>query len=269
MRTTAILRLLAFVTFFAISCKENEPRKEEFVRKDDAQSLKRLISLHPDSLMLVQQLIELYRDSGRYDSAIALTDQQISSDRGNAYLWNMKATLHFENNDTANALYSLEEAVNIYPLPEYLVALGTVYAEIKNKKALAIADTLMNANAMKYADDSYFIRGMYYSYNGDKNKAISFFDSALSKNFTYMYAYREKAIALYQLGKYHPAVTVLNRAVTVQNNFEEGHYWLGRCYEKLGMLGKAAESYQHALLYDKNFIEARHALQKLQTGINP
>ena len=268
MSTAAKCHLLAVITLLSISCSDNKIQKEESTRKDDVQSLQRLISMHPDSLMLVQQLIELYRDSGRYDSAIALTDQEIRRDRGNAYLWNMKATLHFENNDTVNALYALEEAVNIYPLPEYLIALGTVYAEMKNKAALAIADTLTEVNTSKYADDAYFIRGLYYTYTGNKNRAITLFDSALNNNFTYMYAYREKAIALYDLGRYHPAVTVLNRAVTVQNNFEEGHYWLGRCYEKLGMTGKAMESYQHALLYDKGFIEAQEALQNLQSHLN-
>ena len=78
---------------------------------------------------MIQKLIEAYRDEGSYDSALALTDDQIKKDSNNAYLWDMKATLHFENNDTINAIKSLEHAVDIYPLPEYLVALGTIYAE--------------------------------------------------------------------------------------------------------------------------------------------
>ena len=92
---------------------------------------------------MVQNLIEVYRNEGSYDSALALTDDQIKKDSDNAYLWNMKATLHFENDDTLNAINSLEHAVNIYPLPEYLVALGTIYAEVKNPKSLIIADGLI------------------------------------------------------------------------------------------------------------------------------
>jgi len=68
---------------------------------------------------------------------------------------------------------------------------------------------------------------------------------------------------LYDMGNYEEALKVLKRAVTVQNNFDEGYYWMGKCYEKLGKKEDAIESYQTALLYDKNFVEAREALDKL------
>jgi tetratricopeptide (TPR) repeat protein len=79
-----------------------------------------------------------------------------------------------------------------------------------------------------------------------------------------MYANREKAIALYSQTKYEEAIKVLNRAVTLQNNFDEGYFWLGKCYEKLNRKDEAIESYQNALLYDKNYIEAREALDRIE-----
>jgi tetratricopeptide (TPR) repeat protein len=78
-----------------------------------------------------------------------------------------------------------------------------------------------------------------------------------------MFAYREKAIALYNFNKYEDALQVLIRATTIQNNFDEGYYWMGKCYEKLDRRQEAIESYQLALLYDKNYIEAKEALVKL------
>ena len=233
-------------------------------RKTQRKHRKNAIREFPDSLTLVQNLIELYRNEGSYDSALVLTDNQIKKDSGNAYLWNMKATLLFENEDTLNAIKSLEHAINIYPLPEYLVALGTIYAEIKNPKSLMIADGLLKANRVKSGKDAMFIKGLYYSYINDKKKAINYFDSSLHMDFTYMFSYREKAIALYDLGKYQEALEVLKRAVTIQNNFDEGYYWMGKCYEKLGRKDDAIQSYQTALLYDKNFTEAREALNKIQ-----
>ena len=79
-----------------------------------------------------------------------------------------------------------------------------------------------------------------------------------------MYAYREKAIALYNLSKYNDALKVLKRAVTIQNNYDEGYFWMGKCYEKLNQKDEAIQSYQSALLYDKNFTEAREALKRLE-----
>jgi tetratricopeptide (TPR) repeat protein len=122
---------------------------------------------------------------------------------------------------------------------------------------------LIIGNRAKALREAIFIKGLYYNYTGNKKKAIILFDSCLRIDYTYMFAYREKAIALYELGKYEDAEQVLTRAVTVQNNFDEGYYWLGRCYEKLSRKEDAIESYQKALLYDKDFVEAREALERL------
>jgi tetratricopeptide (TPR) repeat protein len=257
--------IYGIIFIMVISCNESSPEEvQPALPKNTKESLKAAIGKYPDSLLLVQDLIGLYRKEGSYDSALALTDEQIKKDNDNAYLWNMKATLHFENGDTLNAIKSLERAVDIYPLPEYLVALGTIYAEQKNPKSLAIANGLLKANRVKLGADAMFIKGLYYSYANDKTKAIDYFDSSLRLDYTYMLSYREKGIALYDLGKYKEASEVLKRAVTIQNNFDEGYYWLGRCYEKLGDKDDAIQSYQTALIYDKDFVEAREALDSLQ-----
>ncbi|MBA2249622.1 MAG: tetratricopeptide repeat protein [Chitinophagaceae bacterium] len=225
-----------------------------------------LVNLHtkyPDSLALTEKLIEYYRDKGSYDSAINITDIELKKDSMNAEFWDIKATLHFENEDTSGAIRALETAISIYPLPEYIISLGSLYAETKNQKALVMADALLNADKAKAAREAIFIKGLYYSYTGDKKKAISLFDSCIHRDYTYMFAYREKAIALYDLSKYEDALQVLAKAVTVQNNFDEGYYWMGKCYQKLNRKNEAIQSYQTALLYDKDFGEAIDSLKKL------
>ena len=123
-----ILRVIAASAFSIIcSCNtSNDDKMQSYAEQNSKESLKNAIREYPDSLTMVQDLIEMYRNEGAYDSALALTDIQIKKDSDNAYLWNMKATLLFENEDTINAIKSLEHAINIYPLPEYLVALATI-----------------------------------------------------------------------------------------------------------------------------------------------
>lgn len=252
--------------FVLVACNSGDKTVTPTISDENTiQSIKNQIKEHPDSLMLKENLIEAYRNEGDYDSAIAVSNQEIMKDSGSAYLWNIKASLYFENGDTLNAISSLKHAIDIYPLPAYLVAIGTVYAEMKNPKSLHIADELLKANKAKSGKDAYFIKGLYYNYVNEPQKAIPLLDSCLSLDFTYMYAYREKAIALYMEKKYEDAIKVLKRAVTIQNNFDEGYYWMGKCYEKLNKTDEAIQSYQNALLYDKDYIEARQALNQLQS----
>ncbi len=60
---------------------------------------------------------------------------------------------------------------------------------------------LLKANKAKSGKDAYFIKGLYYNYMNEPKKAIPLLDSCLALDFTYMYAYREKAIALYTENK--------------------------------------------------------------------
>ncbi len=89
-------------------------------------------------------------------------------------------------------------------------------------------------------------------------------DRSIHPDYKHTNAYRQKANASYAKNNYEEALQVLIKAVTVQNNFDEGYYWLGMCYEKLNKPAEAIQSYQTALLYDKDFVEAKEALARLQ-----
>lgn len=78
-----------------------------------------------------------------------------------------------------------------------------------------------------------------------------------------MEAYREKAMALYDLGQYNESLAVFEKALTIKNNYEEGYYFRGKVLEKLNRRDEAIESYQQALLLDPSYIEAKDALSRL------
>lgn len=259
-----------FIALFIGACDSDEPAAPPPASPESTvDALQKSVEQYPDSTILIQELIQAYRNAGNYDSAISLAQREAKDDTSNAYFWNILATLQYEIGDTAKTVEALEHAIAIYPIPEYYVALGTVYAEMKNKNALFIADILLDRLAEKNYDDAYFIKGLYYNYAGKYNEAIEVLDSCLALDFTYMYAYREKAIALYELKKYRQAVQVLKRAVTLQNNFDEGYFWMGKAYEKMHLRDSAVIAFQNALLYDKNYIEAQKQLDSLLHNQQP
>ena len=261
----AALILIASVTL-AVACNNNDDKKKlstNPAKTDREKLLKDSIAKFPDSVIIQEKLIQYYRDSGYYDKALAAVNDFVKADSLNTRLWDIKAILHFENADTINAIRSFEKAASIIPAPDYLISLGSLYAQSKNKKALAVADMLLKDKNAKAEKEALFIKGLYYNYTGDKKQAISFFDKCLSMEYSFMFAYREKAIALYDLGKYEDALKVLTKAVTLQNNFDEGYYWRGRCFEKLGELDEAIDDYRTALVYSPDYTEAREALKRL------
>ena len=257
--------LPVFILCLAAACNSNTDEKTGDIKGTPAteQAVIDAVAKFPDSLLLREELIQYYRDSADYDKAIAATGDALQKDSLNDRLWDIKANLYFENYDTLNAIAALNRAANINPLPQYIITLGSMYAQKRDSTALQIADFLLKKNMTDNGKDAFFIKGLYYNFTGDKIKAISFFDKCLNLDYNYMFAYREKAIALYDMGKYEDAITVLDKAVTVQTKFDEGYYWLGRCLEKTGKTADAIEEYKNALRISPDYVEAKDALGRL------
>ena len=232
--------------------------------KNREQVLKDSVALFPDSLLLKEQLIQYYRDSEDFNKAISTANEALQKDSLNDKLWDINATLHFENDDTLNAFKSFETALKINPSPRFLILLGSLYAQTKNIRALDMADALLQSKLPETEKEALFIKGFYYNYTGAYKQAIVFFDKCLALDHMHMFAYREKGIALYEMGKYEDAITVLDKAVTLQNKFDEGYYWLGRCLEKLNKPNEAIEEYKTALMYSPDYIEPKAALTRLK-----
>ena len=227
------------------------------------KTLRDAIAKFPDSLLLKENLIQYFRENSNYGEAIGETDEALKKDSLNARLWDIKATLHLENNDTLNSIAAFERAVTIEPQPNYLLALGILYAQTKNKSAIILADKLLAAPEAKAGKEAFFIKGLYFSAINDKLTAISFFDKCLELDFMNVMAYKEKAICLYHIARYKDAIKTLEKAVAIQSTFDEGYYWLGRCYEKINQPKDAAEYYKTALQIDPDYAEAKDALVHL------
>jgi len=257
---------LIIVILLVAACNNTSTTLQQPVSSDPVKLLKDSITKYPDSFELKDKLIGYYQQSNDYIKALAETDSLINKDSANGALWNIKANLYFDNNDTANSIHALERAVQLSPNPEYMKSLGSLYAETSNPRAVSLADFLLNNPQFNSQEQAIFIKGLYYSCKGDKATAINYFDTCLRMNYNDMFAYREKAMCLYSLNKYNDATQVLKKAITVNSTYDEAYYWLGRCYEKLNDKDNAIKSYQFALQLDKNYVEAKDALNKL--GVN-
>lgn len=259
---------MVFCFLILLSACNNDPDKNEPViptseKLNEENRLKEAILQYPDSLLMKENLIQYFRESGDYSNALKEVSTAIDKDSGNSRLWEIKATLQTEDADTMNAIRSFEKAISIFPAPQYLISLGTLYAQTKDPRALKLANLLLATNHNKTEKEAYYIKGLFHAFNNEKNKAIEYFDKCLLLNYTFMFAYREKAIALYDQQKYSEALAVLDKAITLQNNFDEGYYYSGKCLEKLNRIPEAIQSYQNALVYDPEYMEAKEALAKL------
>ncbi len=257
-----IILIGAFLIVSSAACT-NTPKE---AKPSEEKLLKDAITKHPDSLLLKENLIQYYRDQNNLPTAILETNKAIAADSANARLWDIKATLHFENNDTTEAIQSFEKAVQIEPKIEYLLSLGSLYAETKNAKALNVADGILHSPKQNAAPQALFIKGLYYSFTNHYQQAIAYFDQCLKIDYTNVMAYREKGICLYNMAQYNAAIETLEKAVTLQSTYDEAYYWMGRCYEKLQQPQAAIMNYKAAIQIDPTYTAALEALKEMQAS---
>jgi tetratricopeptide (TPR) repeat protein len=256
--------LLFFMTAL-LSCNDNinTTNTGNSQMPEEEKKLRDEISKDPSSAQVRNKLVDYFVENGDYTNAIKESDQLITIDSNNADSWDANARLNFLNRDTVRAKRAFEKAIKISPDPQFIISLATLYAQTKDPEALNLADLLLKDPKGRTALQGLFIKGLYYNYSGDKIKAIQFFDECLDNSYTFLDAYREKAIALYDIGKYADALKVLEIEVALAKNNEEAYYWMGKCLEKLGNKQQAIDNYKLALQIDNNYAEAKDALGKL------
>ena len=257
------LVIIGFMILILAACNQNNDTSINTPAYNEEQAMKDLVTKYPDSFPLIQNLTSYYIDKENYDGAIAILNKTIQKDTANPFLYDMQSMVYAQKGDTASAIKSLENAIDIFPKPEFIISLGALYAQGQNPKALEIADALLLGNKAKAEKEAYFIKGLYYSFHNEKEKSLTFFDKSIAVSYTFMDAYMEKGLALYQLNRYKDAADVFEKAVTIQNGYAEGYYQLGRCYEKLNRQQDALDAYNTAVIRDPNYIEAKEAMGRL------
>lgn len=269
-----MIKNISIVTFIFLICIQLgcEQKKDNFhnekgeetdqkIRFETAQ--KKLIQKYPDSTILVEELLQWYRDNNKYDIAISVADSMTKTNDRNKSFHRILAILYYEINDTPNAIQHFEKVISNSPEIADWLSLGSLYAGNKNAKAISVAAYLSKTRPETHLKEAHFIRGTYYEALQDFNKAIPYFDSCIQLEFSFMEAYREKAICLIELKKYKEAIAILDRATILNNRFADGHFWKGVCFEKLMQSENASMSYQKALMYDSSYTEAKEALDRL------
>src|SRR5678815_1689732 len=107
-----ILFILLYTIIAITGCNNNSNNEDQAVSSTPEKKLREKASKYPDSLLLKEELIQYFRDNGDYGQAIAETETALKKDPSNDRLWDIKATLHFENADTIHCLLYTSDAAD-------------------------------------------------------------------------------------------------------------------------------------------------------------
>lgn len=228
-------------------------------------NLRKAIALRPDSLGLRYMLMEELLNNKLYNEALAQNDTLLKVDTSSAAVWYRRGDILLQKGDTVAGVQALQNALKGGPLfMEPQLQLAAIYANQSKVEAITVADKIIQyAQDQKYATQARFIKGLYYSNINDKTKALDQFNECIKNDYTFLDAYVEKGLLLYDLKKYEDALKVFEQTIQVSNGFAEGYYNAGKCEEALGNKAEAITYYQKAIGLDKSFTAAVDALKRV------
>lgn len=227
--------------------------------------LKEAIAELPNSILLQISLVRSYDAIGKTDDAIAACNELLEKEPTQVNAMLLKADLLEKKRDTSGMIAALEKAYHLVPFnPRLTDRLAYQYAETKNPKALALADTLISRDSLKQFPHAFYIKGMYYSNTKNYAKSIEQFDAAIKRDHRYLNAYIEKGKILLNQKKTNEALKTFLLANRITPSFPDAWYWIGRCQEILGNKTGAKENYEKAYELDNTFVEAKEAAEKIK-----
>jgi tetratricopeptide (TPR) repeat protein len=236
---------------------------------DPITLLEKSIKAYPDSLILMAKLSDLQEEKGQLDLALATIDKGLQRDSTAAIFHNRKASLLLAKGDTSGAISGLLKSLAYAPEQTDIHAeLGFLYAAQKKKNALMVADFLLTqTKEPALQTQARFMKGIYYANIGDKKNAMLYFNECIINDYTFIDAYMEKGILLYNDKKYADAQKAFEKALTISNTHAEAYFWTGKCLEALNKKEEALDYYKKTIGLDEKITEAAEGIKRL-TGVN-
>ena len=218
----------------------------------------------PESLLLRLALVRAYDAGNMTDQALAACDRLLAKQPDQVNTLMLKASLLEKKEDSSGMIDVLEKAHLLLPASlEISEKLAYQYAESKNSKAPALADSLIMSDTLKLHPGFYYIKGLYYSNIRDRANAIRLFDETIRYDHRYLNAYIEKGKILLDQKKTAEAFKTFQLANTVSPAFPDAWFWMGKCQEAMGQKEEAKLNYEKAYGLDRTFQVAKEAAERL------
>ena len=245
--------VFAAVLFFA--CNGGQDKKNTATGKTaELLHLQKEMAANPDSLGLRYLLMNELLKNNLFTEAIAQNDTLLQKDSANAVFWYRRGSILLAKGDTTTAIASLQTSSAKEPMfMEPLLDIASIYAAQSDSQAISVTNKVMQITPdARSKSEAKFIQGLYYSNTNNKEKALASFDDCIKNDYTFLDAYVEKGLLLYDEKRYKEALAVFEQTIQVSNTFAEGYYNAGRCEEALGNKEEAKLYYQKAQGLDKS-----------------
>jgi tetratricopeptide (TPR) repeat protein len=261
-----LLALFTLVLFTAVACKnEKAPVQKETPvdstnTADNAiQLLDEQIKLKPNDPELLHNRALAYISRKRYQDALTDMRAVIALDSSKSAYFLTMADLAFAANRTFDAKQHLEKALSLDPEnTDAMMRLAELNLIVRQ---YAQSVSLLNKVLAKDKSNTsaWLMRGLNYKENGDTNKAVGDFRSAIEADPNFYDAYMQLGM-IFQLRNNPISEGYFANAIRIRPKSEEALYGRGLWFQEHNQLDKAIQDYTSILQFNPSYKTAHFNL---------
>ncbi len=174
----------------------------------------------------------------------------------------LKGMIYKDLSDTTKAMSSFLTAVQVDPTyKDAIFQLGLMMSQKKDSTALKYFDNAFKADST----DVYplYAKGMFYQNIERFEQAKSVYTNCILHEPNFSDAYFNIGWILMQQDSFEKAARHFDIVAKLEPTDASAYYNKGLCYELMNQKSKALEEYKQAIVFDKNYKEAKEGIQRL------
>ncbi len=235
-----------------------------FEHKDISSSvpwIEKAIKLNPQDPKAHLQLARMMLFMKEYPKSLEQINIVLRQNTYDPEAYFLKGMVYKDLKDTAKAISSFQTAINAVPdYKEAIVQLGQIYAQRGDSLALRYYD---NAYKTDTADVfPIFAKGVFYQHQNQDAKAKEQYRKCIMIDHQYADAYYNMGFIFIKEDSIPAAYRQFDLLTKISPDDAEAYYNRGLCLKALGKTQEAISDMKQALVFDKDYKEAKQALAK-------
>lgn len=225
--------------------------------------LEKVVAKFPTNTDGLLKLGELFYFVKQYEYAFAKINQALKINPNLAKAYYLKGNIYKETGDTAKAISSLETAIE-QDNKNYgaFLDLGLIYASRKNGIALEYYDNAININPV--SSEALYAKAKLLQDINKIDESVIVYNRILQNDSLHAFSlYNLGAIELEHNKNADKALGYFNKAISANPKYAEAYFARGVCYQELKDKSNAMADYSMCLQLKPNYLPAVEAINEM------